>query len=235
MHHRTLLILLALLLLSGCTDWPRGAAERGDPEAQYNLAVLYEQGRGYPHDPAQAAEWYRKAAEQGFTQAQYNLGSLYADGQGVEQDLAQAADWYRKAAEQGLKEAQHDLAVLYDLGEGVGQDKAEAARLFQLAAEQGLVDSMFNLAILRLESGDCERALHWFSEASTEGDEEAQLALARMYARGSCVERNLTQAYLWANRAHYNGNREATVERERIEEQMSEAELDEVKRLSFDR
>ena len=235
MRNPLLYIVLSVLMLTGCTDWPRGAAERGDAEAQYNLAVLYEQGRGYPHDLGQAAHWYGLAAEQGYMDAQYNLGSLYADGEGVGQDLAQAAHWYGRAAEQGLREAQHDLAVFYDLGEGVAQDKAEAARLYQAAAEQGLVDSMFNLAILKLEAGDCEAALEWFSKASTEGDEEAQLALSRMYALGRCVEKNMTQAYLWVNRAHYNGNREATVERDRIAEQMSDAELEEAKRLSFDR
>ena len=134
--HWTLVVLPAAVLLSCIIDGVRGAAERGDAEAQYNLAVLYEQGRGYPQDLLQAAEWYRKAADQGFMQAQYNLGSLYADGEGVGQDLAQAAEWYRKAADQGLKEAQHDLAVLLDLGDGVERDKAEATRLFQLAAEQ---------------------------------------------------------------------------------------------------
>lgn len=42
----------------------RKAADQGDPEAQYNLAMFYEE-----RDLEQAAFWYRKAALQGYAQA----------------------------------------------------------------------------------------------------------------------------------------------------------------------
>ena len=49
-------------------------AEGGDVEAQYNLAVNYEQSQGTPQDYIKAIEWYTKAAEQGLKDAQYSLG-----------------------------------------------------------------------------------------------------------------------------------------------------------------
>jgi TPR repeat protein len=53
-------------------------AEQGHAGAQYNLGVMYKNGRGIPQDYMQAAAWYRKAAEQGIANAQYNLGGMYA-------------------------------------------------------------------------------------------------------------------------------------------------------------
>ena len=45
-------------------------AEAGDAEAQYQLGVMFESGRGVARDYRQAAEWYRRAAEQGHVFAQ---------------------------------------------------------------------------------------------------------------------------------------------------------------------
>ena len=94
----------------------RQRAESGDPEAQFNLGVRYNDGQSVPQDDAQAAIWIRKAAEQGYADAQLNLGARYNDGYGVPQDYAQAAAWYRKAADKGIAQARHNLGLLYDKG-----------------------------------------------------------------------------------------------------------------------
>jgi TPR repeat protein len=63
------------LVRSGRSAW--------DPNAQYNLGVLYDKGRGVSQDYAEAARWYRLAADQEHAWAQYNLGVLYREGHGV--------------------------------------------------------------------------------------------------------------------------------------------------------
>jgi uncharacterized protein len=60
--------------------WYRKAAEQGYARAQYNVGVLYHEGKRVSQDDGQAAAWYRRAAEQGHAQAQFNLGVLYASG-----------------------------------------------------------------------------------------------------------------------------------------------------------
>src|ERR1700760_3874361 len=79
----------------------RPFAEQGDAPAQYNLGLMYDNGRGVPRDYTAAVQWYRKAAEQGHAAAQYSLGLMYDSGQGVRQDYATASRWYQMAAEQG--------------------------------------------------------------------------------------------------------------------------------------
>ena len=55
-------------------------ANAGDAAAQFNLALMYDFGRGVPQDDVKGAAWYRQAAEQGYAKAQYNLGFMYATG-----------------------------------------------------------------------------------------------------------------------------------------------------------
>ena len=61
----------------------RRAADQGNADAQFNLGVMYAEGRGVPRDDAEAARWYRCAADQGEAAAQFNLGLMYAKGEGV--------------------------------------------------------------------------------------------------------------------------------------------------------
>ena len=42
-------------------------AKQGDADAQYNLGVMYEKGRGVPKDDKTAVKWYRLAAKQGMS------------------------------------------------------------------------------------------------------------------------------------------------------------------------
>jgi TPR repeat protein len=51
-------------------------AQAGDPDAQYNLAYMYENGIGVPKNEAKALELYQQAADQGHSEAQNNLDAM---------------------------------------------------------------------------------------------------------------------------------------------------------------
>lgn len=76
-------------------------AEKGYAFAQFNLGVLYDQGKGVPQDDALALKWYQRAADQGLSQAQVNLAIMYEQGQGMKPDFQRAYFWYALADEQG--------------------------------------------------------------------------------------------------------------------------------------
>jgi TPR repeat protein len=76
-------------------------AEQGNARGQYNLGVMYANGRGVPQDYAEAMRWYRLAAEQGDAVAQGLLGSYYVTGQGVPQDDILAHMWFNIASAGG--------------------------------------------------------------------------------------------------------------------------------------
>ena len=83
----------------------RRLAEQGNRQAQYNLAVMYANGRGVPRDEAEANRWYRRAAEQGDASAQSLVGSAYLFGRGVPKDFVQAYLWLDLAARGSEKSA----------------------------------------------------------------------------------------------------------------------------------
>jgi len=110
---RTILFALAILtglMLSSCTtptdqniDVLRKSAEKGDKEAQYNLGVMYDNGKGVRQDYTEAMKWYKLAAAQGDALAQYNLGGMYDRGIGVKQDKRQAKEWFGNACDNGFQ------------------------------------------------------------------------------------------------------------------------------------
>jgi TPR repeat protein len=63
------------------SKWYKKAAKQGHAEAQYNLGIMYYNGRGVDVNYKKAIEWYEKAAEQGLLNAQSNLGVMYQNGQ----------------------------------------------------------------------------------------------------------------------------------------------------------
>ena len=81
--------------------WYRLAADQGHAVAQFNLGVIYANGRGVPQDDAEAAQWYHRSAEQGNATAQNNLGVMYATGAGVLKNSVLAHMWFNIAGANG--------------------------------------------------------------------------------------------------------------------------------------
>ena len=58
-------------------------AEQGNPNAQYFLGAMCDQGNGVAQDKKKAFEWYTKAAAQGNKKAQENLDKLCQESPSV--------------------------------------------------------------------------------------------------------------------------------------------------------
>jgi TPR repeat protein len=86
------------------------AANQGDPEALYNLALAYSKGKGVAQDAAQAFSLLLQAAQCGLAPAQARLGLMYATGEGVVQDPVEAHKWFAIAASLGDEAAKANLA-----------------------------------------------------------------------------------------------------------------------------
>jgi localization factor PodJL len=155
----------------------RTAAQKGDPSAEFEVAVRFAEGKGVKQDFNEAMIWYQRSATHGFAPAQYRLGTLYERGLATGIDVQRARVWYQRAAEQGNVKAMHNLAVLSAGRKSTAPDYEAAALWFTAAAERGLADSQFNLAVL-IENGlgvakDPREAYKWFALAARSGDKEA--------------------------------------------------------------
>ena len=185
------------------------AAERGDANAQFALALRYADGDGVEQDQSKAVHWYQKAAEQGHAKAQFNLAVRYENGNGIERDQTKAVRWYLKAAQQGHSGAQLNLALCYRDGDGVQEDQWKASHWFHMAAEQGDAVAQFNLAV-RYEEGrgihqDQSKAIRWYRTAAYQGYANAQNNLAICYEQGRGVKQDQHEAVRWYRAAAEQG------------------------------
>ncbi|GFN77663.1 Death ligand signal enhancer [Plakobranchus ocellatus] len=97
----------------------KAAADQNDSEAQYLLAMCYEQGVGVEVNECLAASLYSLAAQAGHDLALYNLGVFNEEGLGgLPKNEGAAVEMYQKAAELGNCQAKERL------GELSGQSKA---------------------------------------------------------------------------------------------------------------
>jgi uncharacterized protein len=120
------------------------AAERGHPEAMYELAIFPEflsEPFKSPLSEEESWRWLLRAAEGGSVQAQRDAGASLATGDWregkVPQDLAAAAAWYRRAAEAGHADAQYNLASMLAEGEGCDRDLPAARQWLRRAMAGG--------------------------------------------------------------------------------------------------
>ncbi len=117
-------------------EW-RPPAEKGDADAQFNLAQAYKLGRGVPTDLAKAEELFARAAAQGHLQASDNYGLLLFQ-RGAH---AQAMPYIQRGAERGDARAQYLLGIAHFNGENVPKDWIRAYALVSLAQQAGLAQA----------------------------------------------------------------------------------------------
>jgi len=178
--------LLANIASAGVVDQPsnvvalqrlKEAAELGSPDAQYELASIYAEGRGVHKDMNQALLWGRKAAQQGNVQAQFSVGRALIES-GNPGQSAEGMTYLQQAAEGGNVNATLYWANVVGKGEhGVPRDEARAEALLKPWAEKGNADCQFVLAAL-YKFGDSftdrrDEAYVWMQRAADQGHSDA--------------------------------------------------------------
>jgi TPR repeat protein len=128
-------------------------AQAGDPQAQYDLGMVYQMGDEVSGNLETAFGWYLKAANQGHAEAQFTAGQCYFYGDGIAKDEALGAKWYYEAAMQDHTQAICALGECYIAGEGVERDHAESLKWFSKAAAKGEKGAQSRIARI-LEKGD---------------------------------------------------------------------------------
>ncbi len=108
-------------------------ADAGNPEAQYRMAIVMQNGLGTVRNELQSFGYMKAAAEAGLGLAQHGLGFMYMQGECVDQDPKKAIAWFEKAAEQGLQGAMTTIGMMYREGNGVARDEEKAREWFRKA------------------------------------------------------------------------------------------------------
>lgn len=90
------------------------AADLGNPDAIFALAILYHAGVFVKRSDKTALELMTKASVAGSEDAQFALGTLYEEGRGVKKNLDKALDYYTMAAANGYLTAYYRLSLYMD-------------------------------------------------------------------------------------------------------------------------
>jgi serine/threonine-protein kinase PpkA len=100
------------------------AAENGNTEVQFQLALALANGAGVERDFNEALRWLEAAARSGHAVAQYNvgLGSLF----GPDPKPRNAGQWIKSAADQDFKPAYRVLGWMYTTGTGIKRNAKQA-------------------------------------------------------------------------------------------------------------
>jgi uncharacterized protein len=189
-------------------EW-KAAAEAGQAEAQFDLGVLYAQGKGVQRDLTMAERWYRKSAEQGNAEAEFALGQMYSRGWGVPRDEADALRWFQMASNPDADGPATDWSLIGDYG--MPQDDKQAAYWYELAAQKGHAEAQFNLGRLYATGKgvphDEEQAARWVRAAASQGYAPAQAGLGTRYATGMGIGQDTKRAYFWLTLAYLHGDK----------------------------
>ncbi|EKO3554189.1 SEL1-like repeat protein [Vibrio fluvialis] len=189
------------------------AAELGNVNAMFNLALKYSHGDGIEQSFEKSVEYYLKAAELGHANSMYNLAHKYSRGEGVQQSFEKEVEYYQRAAELGHANAMYNLALKYSRGEGVEQSFEKEAEYYLKAVELGHASAMCNLA-LQYELGEgveqsYEKALEYYQKAADLGHSNAMYNLALLIRSGEGCEQNQTRAEELFQMVFDNGDNDA--------------------------
>lgn len=156
----------------------RPLADKGDPDAQFNLAQAYKFGRGVKQDLSRAEQLYAQAAAKGHLQAADNLGLLmFQRG-----DQVAAMPFIKAAAGRGDPRAQYILGLAHFNADVVEKDWVRAYALVSLAQQAGLPQAAAALTQMDqhipLEQRQQSVALASQIAASTQANRERDVASA---------------------------------------------------------
>ncbi|ASQ46692.1 tetratricopeptide repeat protein [Legionella clemsonensis] len=203
------------------------AAQKNDKVGQYNLALLYEDGKGMPVDYTKARALFAKAAELGYKNAMTQLAQLYFNGLGGPKDEQQALHWYKKAAALGESDALYQLGLLSETGVATKLDFANAVNYYQESANKG--NAKAKLALARMYQyglgvmKESQKAVELYTELAANNNAYAQYQLALLYLDN---DQNAKEGKKLLEQASANGNQQARKTLQWLDAQQQE-------RLSF--
>ncbi|HEY2572779.1 MAG TPA: tetratricopeptide repeat protein [Verrucomicrobiaceae bacterium] len=179
----------------------REMAQRGNPDAQFELGLRLLGGEGLDKNVDEAAKWLDKAAAQEHPGAMNAMGTLTQEGMGLPKDEKKAIEWFEKSAKSGFPLAEMNLSEAYESGKGVEKNETKAAEWLEKAAKQEFPQAQAAFA-WKLEHGqgvtkDTPLAASWYLKAAQQGLVAAQTHLAYMYYTGEGVPLDYGRAEAW--------------------------------------
>jgi TPR repeat protein len=190
-------------------EWFDLATQSNSPAVRYKIGRLYETGVLYQKDISKAVFHYEFSAEKGDIYAINNLAILYFNGTGIEKDVKKSIALFTRAAKRGNVEAQVNLGLYY-LNELQGNYSLETAlKWFTEAAKDNNPVALYYLAEYAFAQKNYIKAYDYYLLSAQQSNDNAQLKLAMLFAKGLGTEKNNNTAIDWLTKAAKLGNKKA--------------------------
>ena len=179
------------------------AAKRGNTTAQYDLAVMIENGIGTEKNDTLAHEYFASAAAFDEPRALVEMYSRYLNGKIVGQDKETAEVMLKKAAEQ-----QYPPAML-EYGMFLMNDGRDGIKYIKAAAKEKLEEAMLYMYDYEHKAGNYKKAYTYAKELHHIDSHEGTRRMADCYYNGWGVSRDKRLAKDLYREAAAAGNAEA--------------------------
>lgn len=189
-------------------------AEEGYAPAQYQLGMVYYEGKILPMNREIAYQWLDRAAAGGNADAQYQIGLIYYGGDGNEtrplnENLA--VQYFESAAAQGHGMAQYSAGNILVSG---GKNGTRGFEWLQKAVENGVEEAVFLLGYCYMEGlgtkKDIHKAVEYIKQAADMENNDscrvAQGVIGNWYLYGTNVPKDMDLAVKYLQKAVDNGN-----------------------------
>ena len=211
------------------------AAKHRHSEAQYQLALIYQEGNRdfITQNHAIAKQWFQKAALQGHIAAMFNYGIMISTNKDLlskayaylfislnamnEKDRIKKqafVDKIKKHMQQTTEaEAYWIIAKIYD--ESVPfKNKPKAYNFYKLSAQKGYSKAQLHMGYMffsgkKLVESNYIKAIQWLTNAAENKESEALLLLSKIYFKGnkqSNVLQNFVKSYTYLYLYDYQKN-----------------------------
>jgi TPR repeat protein len=186
------------------------AAESGNAEAAFELAVFYEKHADGAPSWEKASRWLRVAAERGYPGATRLLGDYFLTDRLGDPNPAEAIRLFRVAAGQRDGEACLKIAEAYETGKNLPQDPVASTAWIRVGADFAYAPAE-NALGLRLITGygtasNPAEAVQWFLRSAKQGFALAMVNLGELHEKGVGLPVNPAEARRYYEEAAKAGN-----------------------------
>ena len=176
-------------------------ADKGDEEAQYQLAECYLNAVNVEQNYELAVKWLTKSSKKNYAPALYLLSICYEKGIGVLVDEKQAYSLCEKACKKEYWPAYFLLGEYYRNGIHVEANLDQTLFFYLKSANNGYAHAQSVLGYLYYwgdpiigKTKDYNSALKWFLMSAEQNDISALYYLGEMYNDGTGVSRDLNKS-----------------------------------------
>lgn len=130
-------------------DTQMNQAKLGNPDAQFRIGEMYENGIGVPQNKREARYWFIRSANQGLENAGFKLLYWDLEIKGLTSNNKDQVEELNIKAKQGNAQAQYYLGKMYAHGIGINKNPDVATDWLNKAASAGVLEAELELASMR--------------------------------------------------------------------------------------